>query len=346
MRMVRNQICMASMLLFFLSAIVVGVSPTDAAEKCKKTKYVTFAGGTATGGGYVVISKWAELMSKEIPCVSASATTGSYYANTLSVHQKKFTIGQADPNTLYNTTRGIRKKFKGKETKNLRFINSTNPAYFQIFVPKNSPIKSVREAITKYPLRNLMVISKLSGHFQWIGKIFKAYGSSYDDLKKRGGSLAYVNYANAIGLMKDGQCDMLMIHTTVPSSVIMDIDNTIGIRFLEVEPAVRRKIVKMIPGMAELTIPGGSYRNLPDDFHTFGLYMQHFTHKDVSEDLVYQATKVFWDHEKDFHALAAWGSQIQLKTALIAATIPVHPGAARYYKEVGIKLPEIIDWPW
>jgi len=346
MRALKNQVCIASIFVFLLSAVIVGAPPAMAAKKCKETKYVTIAGGTATGGGYVVISKWAELMSKNIPCVSASATTGSYYANTLSVNQKKFTIGQADPNTLYNTTRGVRKKFKGKETKDIRFMNSTNPAYFHIFVPKKSPIKSVREAVTKYPLRNLMVISKLSGHFQWIGKIFEAYGSSFDDLKKRGGSLAYVNYANAIGLMKDGQCDMLMIHTTVPSSVIMDVDNTLGIRFLEVEPEMRQKIIKLIPGMAELTIHGGSYRNLPKDFHTFGLYMQHFAHKDTSADLIYQCTKVLWDHEKDFQELAAWGPQIQLKTALISATIPVHPGAARYYKEMGLKVPEISNWPW
>ena len=346
MRLFKNQICVISILFILFTAFLLGASPSEGAEKCKKTDYVTIAGGTATGGGYLVISKWAELMSKGIPCTSASATTGSYYANCLAVDKKKFAIGQAEANSLFNTSRGAREKFKGKETKNLRFINSTNPASFQIFVRKNSPIKSVREAITKYPLRNLMVISKLSGHFYWIGKIFEAYGSSFDDLKKRGGSLAFVNYSNAIGLMKDGQADMLMIHTTIPSSVIMDVDSSIGIRFLEIEPEMRKKIMSLIPGIAELTIPAGSYKSLNRDVKTLGLYMQHFTHKDMPEDLIYNATKVFWENEKAFQNLASWGRQIKLETATISATIPFHPGAEKYYREKGLKIPEIKNWPW
>ena len=344
MKAIKSQILITCLIVCCFTAFITAAPPAWAAGDCKEKKYVTITNGTATASTMMVAAKWAEVMSKEIPCVSASATTGSFVANALTVNQKRHTIGIADPNTLSITTRGTVKKFKGKETKNIRFINAMHHGAFHIFTLKNSPIKAVKDIAT-YPVKNVMVVSKLGATYQWVGRIFEAYGSSFADLEKRGGSLAYVNYTNAVNLMKDGQCDILLIHSPAPSSSILDIDSNPGVRFLEMEPEIRTKLTKTIPGMVEVTVPGGTYRNLPKDYKTIGVYFHNFTHKDISEDLIYNATKVFWKHEKDFQGLASWGSTIQLKSALRGANIPIHPGAARYYKEIGMKIPDI-DWPW
>ena len=344
MKAIKSKVLIACLMVCCFTALITVAPSAWAAGACKETIYATITNGTATASTMMVAAKWAELMSKEIPCVSASATTGSFVSNALTVNKKRHTIGIADPNTLYNTTRGVIKKFKGKETKNIRFINAMHHGAFHIFVRKNSPIKSVKDIAT-YPVKNVMVVSKLGATYQWVGKIFEAYGSSFDDLIKRGGSLAYVNYTNAVNLMKDGQSDILLLHSPAPSSSVLDIDANPGVRFLEMEPEIRQKLIKTIPGMVEVTIPGGTYRNMPNDYKTIGVYFHNFTHKDISEDLIYNATKAFWTHEKDFQALAKWGVGIQLKSALRGANIPIHPGAARYYKEIGMKLPDV-KWPW
>ena len=341
---------MLLILVFLLSCSMAGfwgAPPAESAEKCKETNYVTITDGVASASTMVVAAKWAELLSKEIPCVSANATIGSFISNPLTVDQKRHAIGMSDPNSMYVTSRGTIERFKNKETKNIRFMNAMHHGSFHFFVPKNSPIKSLREAVTKLPLKNLMVVSKLAMHYTMIGNIFEAYGTSFDDLAKRGGSLAYVEYAQAINLMKDGQADLLMIHTPAPSSVILDIDTSPGIRFLEMEPDIRKQAIKLIPGMVEVTIPGGIYRNLPADYNTIGVYFHNFTHKDFSEDLIYQATKIFWNHEREMQALGSWGRMIKKENALRGMNIPIHPGAARYYKEVGMKIPEPDPkWPW
>jgi len=333
--------------LLLSAAALSGASPAESAEKCKETNYVTITDGVASASTMVVAAKWAELLSKEIPCVSANATIGSFISNPLTVDQKRHAIGMSDPNSIYVTSRGTIERFKNKETKNIRFMNAMHHGSFHFFVPKNSPIKSLREAVTKLPLKNLMVVSKLAMHYTMIGNIFEAYGTSFDDLAKRGGSLAYVEYAQAINLMKDGQADLLMIHTPAPSSVILDIDTSPGIRFLEMEPDIRKQAIKLIPGMVEVTVPGGIYRNLPAEYNTIGVYFHNFTHKDLSEDLIYQATKIFWNHEKEMQSLGSWGRMIKKENALRGMNIPIHPGAARYYKEVGTKIPEPDPkWPW
>jgi hypothetical protein len=343
----KTKILILALFLSCFMAALWGASLAESAEKCKETTYVTISNGVAASSGMAQAAKWAELMSKEIPCVSAAATVGTFISNNLTVDQKRHTIGMSDPNSLYVTSRGTTEKFKGKETKNIRFINAVHHGAFHFFVPKNSPIKSLREAVTKLPLKNLMVVSRISMHYTMISKILEAYGTSYDDLIKRGGSLADVTYGQAVDLMKDGQADLLMIHTGAPSSDILNIDSSPGVRFLEMEPEIRQKAIELIPGMVEVTIAGGAYRNLPKEYHTIGVYFHYITHKDISADLIYQATKVFWKHEKDFQAIGAWGPQVQLKNALRGMDIPIHPGAERYYKEIGMKIPELNPkWPW
>ena len=341
MKKQKKQIGWALVLAVFFLGIIAGPSPLAAAEKCKKTTYVTIGDGVAASLGMAIAGKWAELITKNIPCVSASATPGGFVGNALATQEKRITIGIADPNTLYNTVNGLVKQAKGRETKDLRYVTYSGFGCFQIFTPKNSPIKSVREAVTKYPLRNLMVVSKLAGHYQWIGEIFKAYGTSYADLEKRGGSLAFVSYASAINLMKDGQCDMLMIHTTAPTSTILDIDSHPGVRFLEIEPEMREKIIKQIPGMVPVTVPAGTYKNMTEEYHTFGVYFHQFVHKDLPDDLVYQATKTYWDNVDQFRQIGPFIKNIKIENAMTGVNIPVHPGAAKYYKEKGVAVPDI-----
>jgi hypothetical protein len=121
----------------------------------------------------------------------------------------------------------------------------------------------------------------------------------------------------------------------------MDIDTNPGVRFLEFEPEMIDKLCKMIPGFVPVTIPAGSYRNLTKDYPTIGVYFQHYTHKDIPEDLIYKITKAFWDNEKEFQVLGPWGKMIKLETALRGVNIPVHPGAARFYREKGLQVPDV-----
>jgi len=340
MRTCKSGVLLAVIFVFFFAALIVGVPPAAAQEKCKEKIYITISDGVSTAGTMMVAAKWAELITKQVPCVSASATTGSFVANALAVNQKRHTIGQGDPNTLYIATKGRDEKFKGKEPKDLRFINAFHHGAFHIFVPKNHPIKAVKEIAT-YPCRNVMVVSRLGGTYTWVSKIFEAYGSSFEDLQKRGGSLAFVDYQGGVDLMKDGQADIMLVHTTIPNSSVMDIDTNPGCRFLEMEPEIIEKLTKLIPGFVPVTIPGGSYRNMPNDYRSIGVYFHHFTHKDVSEDLIYKVTKIFWENVKEFQVLGPWGKAIKLETALRAVNIPVHPGAARFYREKGLQVPDV-----
>ena len=85
------------------------------------------------------------------------------------------------------------------------------------------------------------------------------------------------------------------------------------------------------------TIPAGTYPNQKDPVQTTAVKMVMFCRGDLPEDTVYQMTKAFWEHIEDLGK-----SQKNLKGLKPAdavkdiANVPLHPGAAKYYKEIGV----------
>lgn len=57
---------------------------------------------------------------------------------------------------------------------------------------------------------------------------------------------------------------------------------------------------------------------------------------DLPEDLVYRFTKAIFDDLKQFHEAHSAAKSLTLETALAGNPIPLHPGAARFYREKGI----------
>jgi TRAP-type uncharacterized transport system substrate-binding protein len=62
----------------------------------------------------------------------------------------------------------------------------------------------------------------------------------------------------------------------------------------------------------------------------------------VSEEAVYAATKSFWENIDEVHATAFFLKAVTPETAFTAVNVPLHPGAARYYEEAGIDIPEAL----
>ena len=61
----------------------------------------------------------------------------------------------------------------------------------------------------------------------------------------------------------------------------------------------------------------------------------------LSDEVVYQFTKALWDNIADLHKVHAKAKLITLETALDGVSVPVHPGAAKFYTEKGMKVPAI-----
>jgi len=166
--------------------------------------------------------------------------------------------------------------------------------------------------------------------------VLKAYGITFDSIKKKGGTVSFVGYTDAAALMKDGHLDAYMAVTSCPQSTIIDLNFQPGVRFLPVTDADYKKVRALEPGLMHTAIPMSAYKGLNADVKTVGTVTNIIGSADLPDDLVYQIVKTLY---------ANWPALAKVKkkaiedskpeNALLGARIPVHPGAMRYYKEMG-----------
>jgi TRAP transporter TAXI family solute receptor len=141
-------------------------------------------------------------------------------------------------------------------------------------------------------------------------------------------------------MMKNGEIDYLVFATSLHASMIMDVATSPGIRFLELGPKQMAMLMKDIIGSTETVIPKDMYPGIEKDFHTIARYYLIYAHKDMPEELVYRITRVVWDNVNEIRTVGAFGKYIKLETAFKGMTVPMHPGAVRYYKEIGMAPPK------
>jgi hypothetical protein len=91
-----------------------------------------------------------------------------------------------------------------------------------------------------------------------------------------------------------------------------------------------------MPGLVKSKVPKGLYGVVDQELSSPGFLQQLIVDAGLSDELVYRITKLWWEKIKDIHEIAPGLDQANVKLAMEHATIPFHPGALRYYKEVGV----------
>jgi TRAP transporter TAXI family solute receptor len=123
-----------------------------------------------------------------------------------------------------------------------------------------------------------------------------------------------------------------------PTPMVMEIAATTPIRLLEIGEKEFRKLVELDPTYSLTTIPAGTYKGVDYDVRTLASPVLTYATDDLPEDIAYNITKAFWENKKiiiDAHAI---GKGLDIKGVQYGVA-KVHPGALRYYKEVGVEIP-------
>jgi TRAP transporter TAXI family solute receptor len=201
-------------------------------------------------------------------------------------------------------------------------------------VPRSSDLKSVADLADKR-----IVPGKVGFTGTAIAQIvLEAYGITFDSIKKTGGTVSYVGYADSAALMKDGHSDCYMAVTSCPQATIIDLNFRPGVRFLGIDEEHMKKVKELEPGLMPTVIPKTAYKGMEADVPTVGTVTNIIASADLSEELAYQIVKTLyanWDALKKVKKAAIEASLKE--NALLGNKIPVHPGAMKYYEEEGIQ---------
>ena len=160
--------------------------------------------------------------------------------------------------------------------------------------------------------------------------IWSKYGFSTDDL-----NTTYVAYDDGISQLEDGNCDAVVIQTAIPASAIQQLAASgKAYRLIPVDKDKADELCEEYGYFGYGTIASSVYDNMPADVNTMYISNMVAVRADLDEELVYQLTKAIFenlDTVKNSHKAA---SALTLEGA-VRVSIPMHPGAERYFKEVG-----------
>lgn len=145
--------------------------------------------------------------------------------------------------------------------------------------------------------------------------------------------------------LANGEVDAFNWHPGLGNSVIHEAASMMDIRFLDLDqPAQESGFYETYPYFGPMTIPGGLYSGVEEDTPTFGTGSILIANSDVPEDLVYDFLKAIYAEEGRAELSGAVGPALieamTEESALNFITVPLHPGAERFWKEQGLEIPE------
>jgi uncharacterized protein len=250
---------------------------------------------------------------------------GAGIANVRAVHQGKADMGFGNSISTVDGVAG-RAPFEEK-TSNVCNVASLYPQYFQIVANADSGINSVGDLKGK-PI----AVQPRGNTAEFISQqILEVYGLKYTDMSR----VSYVSYTDAVSLMKDNNAQVFTLGTTVPASSIMDLAAARDIKLIDVPEDKFQAMRKLNPGYTKVTIPANSYPKQTRDVQAVG-YATHLVARcDLDENLVYQVVKGLHDNKGDLGSITKVMADITPKMMAEDIGVPLHKGAARYYKEQG-----------
>jgi TRAP transporter TAXI family solute receptor len=157
-----------------------------------------------------------------------------------------------------------------------------------------------------------------------------------------------LSWGEGYAALADNKIDMMVRPAEIGSSNIEQFGLSGEFRVLSIpEDVVGAEAMQALfgrPGRGMLQFDGGVYKGQLTSGEITALGFTQFvgTHSGVSEEVVYQATKAFWENLSEVHATAFFLKDVTPETAFTSVNVPLHPGAARYYDEAGIAIPDDI----
>ncbi len=157
-----------------------------------------------------------------------------------------------------------------------------------------------------------------------------------------------LSWGEGYAALSDGKIDMMVRPAEVGSANIEQFGLSGEFRVLSIPDTARdsdaMKALFGRPGRGMASFDGGIYKGqlTGGEITALGFFQFVGTHAGMDEDVVYKATKAFWDNIEEVQATAFFLKEVTKETAFTAINVPLHPGALRYYDEAGFEVPDAL----
>ena len=180
--------------------------------------------------------------------------------------------------------------------------------------------------------RRAMVGVAGAGFEMFVQPLLAAHGVTYDDFTQ-----VYGTQSGAVDMLGDGSIDAAFLGGAVPTGAVTQACSTHDILFLPFDEEKRQQLARDYPFFQLATIPADAYSDLTEDYPGLNVGSMHLiTSAAADEELIYEITRTIWENRQAIADRHPAGRAINEANAARNTGTPFHPGAERYYREIGV----------
>lgn len=287
---------------------------------------INFPTGNAQGSLYSTGAAITRLWSTEVPHVrAASQASQGGIANLAMVSDGEAQVSVAIASNVWECREG-KGPFAGHQDDQICVMAGLYMNPNQMVVRKGAGIKKLSEAKGKriaVASAGSSVYDECRVHFTEAGLVFPT------DLKAE-----YISFGEAAELMRSRRIDGAWIMAGAPAAAVTEAA-TSGASLLSFSRDFVAAMTAAYPWYESYIIPAGTYPGQDEPVLTTAVKMVMFTRRDMDEELVYRLTKTFWEHIRELGETQKTLRGLSPRDGAKVAGLPLHPGAEKYYREIG-----------
>jgi len=292
---------------------------------CKSGKeQVRMATGGSTGTYYAFGTAVGQILNEKTGISISVQSTGASKANIQLIDAGEVELAIVQNDVMDYAWRGV-DLFNGEKTTSFASMAGLYAEVCQVVVSASSGIKNISELRGK----EVSVGDSGSGVEFNARQILNAYGITFEQIGKH--NLSFGASADAL---RDNKIDAFFCVAGAPTPAIIDLATNRDIVILEIDDAHAAQLIANYPFYTKFPIPGGSYKG-QGRVQTVAVKATFIVSNKLSDDTVYKLTKSLFDSKVQIEAAHVKGGELSPSYAVEGISVPFHPGAQKYFKEIG-----------
>jgi uncharacterized protein len=317
-----------SLFAVIATLLAIGASTSVPAAGPDWPKSLTLATASPGGVYYIYGEELARILTEKLGIAVNPLPTQGPVHNVKLVEGGAAQLGMITMGVGLQGWNGTGDWTNGKRLRTMRALFPMYDTPFQAVVLRRSGITTVAQLDKK----RFGIGPRAGTGGTYIAPILKILGISAES--------TYGSFADMVTELFAGRHDAFVTLTGAPMPAIQEAEAKEPITFISLSPEQIDAIRKAMPEFSPSKIAAGTYRALDKDYVTFGVYNFAIGRPDLPDDLVYQLVKAVHENQPRLLKAHSAAGETVPQNVMKNTFLPFHPGAVRYYREIGMSIPE------
>ncbi|MFC0559337.1 TAXI family TRAP transporter solute-binding subunit [Halalkalibacter alkalisediminis] len=292
--------------------------------------------GTASQGGvyYIYGGGLGQLLESKLGVSANVEVTGGPVDNIRLIQAGDQDLGMMTTGPGYEAINGVGSEFEGNPHDDIRVVFPMYYTPFHWWALDSSGVASLDDMAEKGISRSgVGPMGGTSGTY--LPLIHELLGLDVTPV--------YAGAGDMTSQQQDGQLDVIGFAAGLPIPAVQEVAALRDINLFGVEGEQRDQIIEQFPFFTPYTIEAGTYENIDhDDIETIAQFNFGIVHKTMNIDFVYELVKAYHENNDLLVTTHSSATEAVPEAILLNESVPLHPGAIKYYEEIGIELPESV----